>query len=234
MGSVNCKRRGAKIIIGLLSVGFFVTVLIGFSDSDLAWTSLFYMSEGSDTPWGKGKFWLFSILYKYGEIPGVALAVISFLFYLLCKFGYISPKYKKPLMVIILTVILGPGLVVNGLLKEYWGRPRPVDIKDFGSTEQYRHFWNPGGRGYGKSFVCGHCAIAFSTCSIIAFYPIHPVLASIGFGAGLVYGVTVSLARISQGGHFTTDTIWSAVIVMALITVLYYFVFRIPDESNFT
>ena len=231
MTSNNYRLRGALVILGIWILGFFGAFVIGVSNSDLAWTTWFYVSGGDDGSWMTGKTPVFSTLYKYGEIPGIALATLSLAGCLLVKLGRLNRRYTRPFLVIILTVILGPGLVVNGILKEHWGRPRPADLKQFGSTEQYRHFWNPGGRGCGKSFVCGHCAIAFSTCSVVALYPIHPVVASVGLVSGMLYGLLMSLARISQGGHFSTDAVWSAVIVLSLITVLYYFVFRIPEQS---
>ncbi len=231
MAPINYWRRGALVVSGLWIIGFFGAFVIGLSDSDLVWTSWFYVSDGDDGSWATGKTPLFSMLYKYGEFPGIALAALSLAGCLMVKLGRLDRRYTRPFLVIILTVILGPGLVVNGILKEHWGRPRPADLKQFGASEQYRHFWNPGGSGCGKSFVCGHCAIAFSTCSVVALYPIHPVTASVGLVSGMLYGVLMSLARISQGGHFSTDAIWSAVVVLSLIAILYYFVFRIPEQS---
>ena len=226
--------RGAIIVFALWIVGACAAFLIGVSDLDLGWTEHFYISGRDSGSWLTGKNTLFSTLYRYGELPGILMAALSAMGLLMVKLGRLDRRYTRPLLVIVLTVILGPGLVVNGILKEYWGRPRPADLQQFGATEQYRHFWNPGGKGCGKSFVCGHCAIAFSTCSVVALYPIHPVLASAGLATGLIYGTLMSLARISQGGHFSTDAVWAAVIVLSLIVVLYYFVFRIPQQCYAT
>ncbi len=232
MALTASMRRGVLIASGLMTFGIASTLILGLTDSDLDWTSRFYMGCDRTNHWPATKTEPFAFLYKYGEIPGVALGIIGLLGYLLVRLGKCDKSYSKPFLIVFLCVILGPGLLVNGLFKEFWGRPRPADLSRFGSTEQYRQFWDPGGPGSGKSFVCGHCAIAFSTCSTIAFYPLHPVAASIGLGAGLIYGSLVSLTRLAQGGHFSTDIIWSAVIVLTLIVVLYYFVFRIPEMDE--
>ena len=225
-------KRGVTILCLLMALGFVSSVMISLTDTDLSVASRFYVACDRSNSWPAGKSHPFGFLYRYGEIPGIAMGILALAGYALIRIGRLDRRYAKPFLVVILSVILGPGLVVNGILKEFWGRPRPADLQRFGSTEQYRHFWDPGGKGTGKSFVCGHCAIAFSTCSVIAFYPIHSVAASVGLGAGLVYGGVVSLTRIVQGGHFTTDVVWSAVITLSIITILYYFIFRIPDQGD--
>lgn len=228
----DSRKRGVWTLCYLMAFGIISSVVITLTDADLSVASRFYVGCDRSNPWPAGKNQPFVFLYRYGEIPGIALGIMALGGYALIRVGRMDRRYGRPFLVIMLSVILGPGLAVNGILKEFWGRPRPADLQRFGATEQYRHFWDPGGRGTGKSFVCGHCSIAFSTCSVIAFYPIYPVAASVGLGAGLVYGGFVSLARIVQGGHFTTDVVWSAVISLSIIMILYYFVFRIPDQGD--
>src|SRR6476619_7728679 len=36
---------------------------------------------------------------------------------------------------LISTMILAPGLLVNVLLKDHWGRPRPIDVTQFGGNQ---------------------------------------------------------------------------------------------------
>ena len=35
-------------------------------------------------------------------------------------------------VLLIATLALGPGLLTNAVLKQYWGRPRPIDVAQFG------------------------------------------------------------------------------------------------------
>src|SRR3990172_9149834 len=42
---------------------------------------------------------------------------------------------------LILTLALGPGVVVNLVLKDHWGRPRPVMIDLFGGSVPYVEVW---------------------------------------------------------------------------------------------
>ena len=37
---------------------------------------------------------------------------------------------------LIATLALGPGLLTNVILKDHWGRPRPIDVRQFGGVER--------------------------------------------------------------------------------------------------
>ncbi|MDE4955228.1 PAP2 family protein, partial [Francisella tularensis subsp. holarctica] len=40
-------------------------------------------------------------------------------------------KYRKAILFIAVCLWIGPGLVVNYVFKDHWGRPRPVMVKQF-------------------------------------------------------------------------------------------------------
>src|SRR5262249_17281468 len=61
---------------------------------------------------------------------------------------------------LLLCVILGPGLTVNVLFKDHWGRPRPRDLTELGGTATYVPPLVPSRQG-GASFPCGHCSVGF-------------------------------------------------------------------------
>ena len=46
---------------------------------------------------------------------------------------------------LVLTLALGPGLLANTLLKDHWGRSRPIDVIEFGGADPFTPWWNPGG-----------------------------------------------------------------------------------------
>ena len=47
----------------------------------------------------------------------------------------------RTVVFLIATMALGPGLMANVLLKDHWGRSRPIDVKQFGGNERL----SPGG-----------------------------------------------------------------------------------------
>ena len=146
--------------------------------------------------------------------------------------GKAKHQYAKSCLVVILTVALGPGLLVNGILKPYWGRPRPADITAMGGTQEYHKVWIPAGVKGGKSFPCGHCSMGFSLTSVAAFYPLHPVLSVCALAGGVACGALLGVTRIIQGGHFPTDVLWAGILMLMLLATLYYLVFRVPEQSD--
>jgi lipid A 4'-phosphatase len=226
------RARGIVIIFALFLIGAVGTLVLDSINADLNWTSLFYSAGGDRGGWIYGRDFPWGFLYKYGEFIGLAVAVASAVFLAGSIRGKISRIYAKPCLIVILTVVLGPGLLVNGILKNYWGRPRPVEISQFGGDWEYRKVWEPGTPAKGRSFPCGHCSMAVSLASGVALFHIHPVIASGALFFGVVSGIVMGIARISQGGHFPTDVLWSEVLILVLVAALYYLVFRIPEQTE--
>ena len=115
---------------------------------------------------------------------------------------------------------LGPGLVINTLLKDNWGRPRPSTIVEFFGTNHYVPPLLPSDQcPENCSFPSGHAALGFW---LVAFAFVAPprwrrpaVLAALAFGG------FVGAVRIAQGGHFLSDVVFSGVIVVGLTRGLY-------------
>ncbi len=104
--------------------------------------------------------------------------------------------------------LLGPGLLIEGVFKNTWGRPRPVQVVEFGGQASYHGPFVPGHEpGRHKSFVSSHAAAGFSLMSL-----------GLTCGAtwrrrwlliGIVTGSIVGLGRMMQGGHFLSDIIFA-------------------------
>ncbi len=224
--------KGAAIIIALFLLGAAGTALMAVAGVDMGWLEKLYTPGGPAGGWVYGTYFPFGALYDYGEIPGILLVVAAAAVYCASLWGKIPARYKRPCLVIVLTVALGPGLLVNGLLKNYWGRPRPSEVATLGGRWNYQPVWERGIPGRGKSFPCGHCAMAFALCSLVALRHLNPGLAAVGLIGGIGYGFLVGAARMTQGGHFPTDVLWSAVLILALIALLYYTVLRVPQHQE--
>jgi hypothetical protein len=123
--------------------------------------------------------------------------------------------------------------LVNLALKNYWGRPRPVEIKAFGGTWDYQQVLQKGKGGRGKSFPCGHASAGYY---FFVFYFIlrrkKRALAFLSLSLTFLYGTLLGVARMSMGGHFLSDVMWSAFIVFLTPWALYYFILRIPERED--
>ncbi len=226
------RNAGLILIAAFLLFGVAISAIINLEGWDLSVSTALHESTLGDAGWLIGKMSPWAAFYRFGEYPAVIMAIIAFIGYMLTLAGKFPRKYAKPFLVIVLTVVLGPGLIVNGILKPFWGRPRPADTVVFGGKEPYRNVFQPAGPGGGKSFVCGHCANAFAIASGVSFFPYCPGLAGLFLGAGLTMGTLGSFARIAQGAHYLSDTVWAGIIVLSIIVWLYFCVFKIPVKPD--
>ncbi len=160
----------------------------------------------------------FQSLYDFSFLPVLIFVVASMLLLSLSFFFSKMAYLKKPLLLILLTLAIGAGLITHLLLKDHWGRPRPKQVIEFGGTQHYRPFWSPNFFSQpqpSKSFPCGHCTLGF--------FFFAPALAArrLGkegwsfffFGIAFAFGISLSLARMAQGGHFLSDILATALVM---------------------
>ena len=127
---------------------------------------------------------------------------------------------KKEIIFLAITLILGPGIIVNGLLKEQVGRPRPEAITNFGGQEQFvPPFTISDGCDSNCSFVSGHAALGFYFMAFAFLFTGFKRKKILLFT--FTIGVIVSLTRIIQGRHFFTDTLFAFFFVYMTILLIY-------------
>jgi len=127
---------------------------------------------------------------------------------------------------IALLFAIGPVLLANNVLKEYWGRARPTSIIEFGGDKQFTPFWDMTDQCAANcSFVSGEGSGAAALA--IALVVIGPFLTA-GWrrGARLAYLATsialpaaAIVQRVVTGRHFLSDTVF-AILFVVLIAVL--------------
>jgi membrane-associated PAP2 superfamily phosphatase len=206
-------RRTAQDFLLPLALLLAGTALIAATGLDLTLEGHFYR-PGLGWAGREGQPWRF--LYDYGRLPGYLLGAGGGILF---GASYISPAaraWRKQALFLVLLLALGPGLLVNTVFKEHWGRPRPSHLQVFGGVEQkaYHQVWERGVSGTGKSFPSGHAAAAFY---LVAPYFVlrrrFPGYARLALAFGLCYGLIMGVARMAQGGHFPSDVLWAGGIV---------------------
>jgi membrane-associated PAP2 superfamily phosphatase len=143
--------KGIAIVAILFSLGIVATALAGYLGLDVKLSSLFYEQGGIHGGWIYARDMPWRELYDYGEIPAVVMAIGSLGLAIAARVGKAPRIYVRPCLVVMLTVIIGPGIIVNGWLKGCYGRPRPADVRVFNGDWDYREAWEPGVPVMGKS-----------------------------------------------------------------------------------
>ncbi len=161
---------------------------------------------------------LYRRIYTYGIIPAQLLGILSFLALIL---SYCLPSYKtwrKPALVLVLSMMVGAGLIVHTALKDQWGRPRPKQILDFGGGQAFRPYYKPNFFNQpepSRSFPCGHCTMGyyFFALAFIFWRENKNNWAWFMYAAALLWGSILGIARMAQGGHFLSDVLISGLIM---------------------
>lgn len=148
----------------------------------------------------------------YKGVPLMSRAIMIGLFIAIFAYGFqrCATGRRRRIQVAYLlgALALGPGLVIDVALKDYWGRARPAKVQEFGGTKTFTPALVPTDQCHNNcSFVSGHASAGF-------------YLVSLGFlgGAaarrrwtliGLAVGAAFGFGRITQGGHFLSDIVFS-------------------------
>jgi membrane-associated PAP2 superfamily phosphatase len=126
---------------------------------------------------------------------------------------------------LIVTMLLGPGLLVNVALKDHWGRPRPIDVTQFGGIEHFVPWWDPRGDCPNNcSFVSGDVSTVAWTFAPAALLP--SPWQPLAFAGAFALTVFMGVIRIMVGGHFPSDAIFAGVLTYLLIWLAYALIYR--------
>ncbi|MGM0439546.1 MAG: phosphatase PAP2 family protein [Chlamydiota bacterium] len=158
-------------------------------------------------------FWTKAI-FHYALIPAwiVFLGAITILF-----IPHLKP-WRPAAWLLILSFVIGGGLIINFTLKDHWGRPRPREVKEFGGSQQYLPYYQPNFSSpsdKNKSFPSGHASAGFyflAFCVLGRHYRSRQLLI-FGIASTIVMGTLLGGVRIVQGGHFFSDVLMSAIIM---------------------
>ncbi len=124
----------------------------------------------------------------------------------------------RPFIFILFVYLLGPGLLINGVLKDHWDRARPRQVAEFGGTASFTPALLPSDQCERNcSFASGHASVGFA---LMAFAEVFPGFRPFWMGAGIVMGSVIGFVRVVQGGHFPSDVVFSGLIVWFTIRSL--------------
>lgn len=194
---------------------------------DLAVSGAFY-TPGEGFAWERGGLPAF----VREAVPAIILGGLLFclilwlagLLYRQWFWGMTTPR----VVYLITTLVIGPGLLVETLLKPYWGRARPNDLVLFGGHAAHSPpWWIANQCVQNCAFVSGHAALGFWLTAYGFLLPER--WRARGILVGLLCGAGMGLARIGQGAHFLSDVVFAGAIVLTVNAVLArLFLSRLP------
>ena len=225
------RRFWAPELLALGALALASTVLFSVTDLDVAAARRFYHPELPD-PWPVANQPLWSLFYRSAPWVTGSLAVTGVAMLVAGVIRRKSNQLRLYGLFILLCVAVGPGLIVNGILKDHWGRPRPRQIVELGGRLEYVPPLLPSGT-HGKSFPCGHCSVGY-------LYAVgwwlwrrrRPRWAAGSLAAGTVLGTLLGIGRMAAGGHFLSDVVWSGLIALGVAHILYYYGLRVPAREE--
>ncbi len=209
-GKVTLKKRVVEITLPLVILAA-LTLIVWRTGLDLR---LAAMVVEPDNTWPGIDRMPWNLLYRWAPLPafvlaGAALAVLAA--------GFRSVRWRRrrrDALFILLLLALGPGLLVNVILKDHVGRARPREVVQFGGSHRFTEIWQPGTTGRNSSFPSGHASVAFFLIAPwFVFRRRNRTLARAFLAGGILFGCAVGWARILQGGHFLSDVLWAGGLV---------------------
>ena len=131
------------------------------------------------------------------------------------------PRWVRAGAFVLLALAVGPGLVVNVVLKDHWGRARPAQIAAFGGDKRFTPAFVPSDQCSSNcAFPAGDPAVGFSLVSF-GLLATAPRRRRSVIGAALVLGAAIGVARMAHGAHFLSDVIASGFFVFAISWLLH-------------
>ena len=206
------SRLNYIIFLALLAL---VSLLFWFDPKlDIATSGLFYQHHQflSPTWFGVAR-----------HILSIGVWVVGVGALLVMLYGLLKRNKQLSLsgLFIILCFALGPGLLVNAVLKNHWGRPRPHQIAAFNGAEHFQKPWVISQQcSTNCSFVAGDSSTALAFLAL-AFLPLaRRKKIIIGTLALLNFGL-FGFIRVAQGGHFLSDVLIGGVLTYLVISLCY-------------
>jgi lipid A 4'-phosphatase len=171
-------------------------------------------------PRAHDNYTLWWFVENFGEIPTWSVVGLAAAFYGLSSRIGRWKRFRPAMAFILLTEILGPGLINLGL-KYTINRPRP------GNGLGFFPLFAIGPDRTDNGFPSGHTASAFVLLALAYLVPrSRPFLRRLAAVCFVSWGLAVGLSRVIWGVHYPTDVFFGALITILVEGILWQVWFR--------
>ena len=177
-------------------------------------------------------FWATSspVLMRLRELGPFLVKLVAIASLLVLLAAILLPRFPASISLcapifLVSTLILGPGVLVNTILKDNWGRPRPNTVDVFGGEAPFIGVWRITDHcARNCSFVSGEGAASFW---LVALAFLAPAAWRWGMLAAIVpIFLALSVNRVAFGGHFLSDTMLAWGLTLLVILGVYAALYR--------
>jgi membrane-associated phospholipid phosphatase len=176
----------------------------------------------------------------FGRTLRAVLRLASYTIFAAFLLAYVSARLYarkrlvptgRNLVFLALTLALGPGLLVNGIIKEHSHRPRPFQTQDFGGQSPFRPFGHFDGQCVTDcSFVSGETSTAAWSLAPALLSP--PPWRAAVIGASVLFTLVMGVERVAYGGHYLSDVTFGALLNWTLVLAAAMLMrIRLPDRG---
>ncbi len=136
---------------------------------------------------------------------------------------------RRAILFLVASLALGPGLLVNGVLKEISHRPRPYQTSEFGGAWAFRAYEKfDGDCRRNCSFVSGEVATSAWTLAPALLAP--PPFRVPAVAAALIFTAATAALRMAFGGHYLSDAALAALFTFLIVLSLHRWYLRRPQK----
>jgi membrane-associated phospholipid phosphatase len=209
---IALSQRPSALTLVLAAILVAIGVFALWPGLDLWFAGGFFASGRFTGRTATGEFWR-QVFYYLPYLLLFGLLALALLKRLGCSAN--GPD-RRAVLFLVGTLALGPGLLVNGVLKEVSHRPRPEQSQQFGGPWTFRPMVAfDGACQRNCSFVSGEVATAAWTLAPALLAP--PAVKALAVAAALVFTAAVALLRMAFGGHYLSDALFAALFTLLIV-----------------
>lgn len=203
-------------------------VFLTFPGIDLWFTGLFY---DPDSGFPLSRLEALKVLRSLGRWMMIAV-VVTLIAAIVGKLARpAQPIAISPgkILFLLSTLALGPGLVVNFIFKEHWGRPRPATVELFGGEAPFVTVWRM------SDYCLSNCSFVSGEASAAIWLVAFAVVVPAGWRRATVVVLTalaiiLSLNRVAFGRHFLSDVLLAWGFTLFILAVMHRIIVENPPN----